>query len=148
MSFRAKVITRNKEIPKLMKERKVHRQASRSGERKVRQRLAMKHNTIHNPNIFTRILPNCDKPISCKYIKNTEAKFSNRKRPEGWLTPTANQLLQTHLNSYCLVSSFLPITKCSFEINKFDFVKMENPGVKNWEYQKGILFGKESYKIS
>ena len=142
--FRAKVQTRNKEIPKLMKERKAHRQASRSGERKVRQRKAIKNNTTHNPNIFTRILPNCDKPISCKYIKNTEAKFSNRKRKDNWLTPTANQLLQTHLNLYYLISSFLPITKCVIEINKFDFVKMENPGVKNWEYQKGTLFGKES----
>lgn len=142
--FRAKVKTRNKEIPKLMKERKSHRQASRSGERKVRQRLAVKYNTIHNPNIFTRILPNCEKPITCKYIKNTQAKFSNRKRPDGWFTPTANQLLQTHLNLYKLITKFLPVTKCVIELNKFDFVKMENPGVKNWEYQKGILFGKES----
>ena len=64
--FKAKVETRNKEIPKLMKERKAHRQVSRCGERKVRQRLAVKHNTIHNPNIFTRMLPNCEKPITCK----------------------------------------------------------------------------------
>ena len=54
--FRAKVKTRNKEIPKLMKERKANRQASRSGERKVRQRKAIKNNTTHNPYIFTRIL--------------------------------------------------------------------------------------------
>ena len=39
-----------------MRERKAHRQVSRSGERKVRQRLAVKYNTTHNPNIFTRIL--------------------------------------------------------------------------------------------
>lgn len=142
--FKAKVETRNKEIPKLMKERKTHRQASRYGERKVRQRLAIKNNTIHKPNIFTRILPNCEKSINCKYIKNTQAKFSNRKRPSGWLTPTANQLLQTHLNLYKLVAKFLPITKCAIELNKFDFVKMENPGVRNWEYQRGALFGKES----
>ena len=74
--FRAKVNTRNKEIPKLMKERKAHRQASRNGERKIRQRKAIKNNTTHNPYIFTRILPNCDKPISCKYIKNTEAVYT------------------------------------------------------------------------
>ena len=77
--FRVKVETRNKEIVTLLRERRAHRQASRQGERKVRQRLAVKHTTIHMPNIFTRLLPNCEKPITCKYIKNTEAKYSNRK---------------------------------------------------------------------
>ena len=38
--FRAKCTTRNKEIPKLMAERRVHRQASRRGERLARKRLA------------------------------------------------------------------------------------------------------------
>ena len=104
----------------------------------------MKNATIHVPNIFTRLLPNCKIPITCKYIKNTEAKFNNRKRPEGWLTPTANQLLDTHVNLYYLVSKFLPIKRGTLELNKFDLVKIENPGIRNWEYQKGALFGKES----
>lgn len=43
--FSAVCETRNKEIRKLMDERRTHRRASRSGERKARQRLAKK-NTI------------------------------------------------------------------------------------------------------
>ena len=44
--FSAVVETRNKEIKKLMADRKAHRQASRRGERKARQRLAKKYGTI------------------------------------------------------------------------------------------------------
>ena len=43
--FRAKVETRNKEIPKLMEERREHRQQSRRGERLARKRLAKKNRT-------------------------------------------------------------------------------------------------------
>ena len=43
--FSAKAITRNKDIPKLMMERKAHRQASRRGERLARKRLAKKLGT-------------------------------------------------------------------------------------------------------
>jgi hypothetical protein len=87
-----------------------------------------------------RILPGCEELITVKYIKNTEARFCNRKRPEGWLTPTANQLFETHLQCVELVKKILTITNIVLEMNKFDFVKMENPGVKNWEYQKGKLW--------
>ena len=142
--FRVKLETRNKEIVTLLREKRAHRQASRQGERKVRQRLAVKYVTIHMPNIFTRLLPNCESPITCKYIKNTEAKYNNRKREKGWLTPSANQLLETHLNLYYLVSRFVPVSRSGLELNKFDFVRIENPGVRNWEYQKGALFGKDS----
>lgn len=140
--YSAAVETRNKEIPKLMSDRKAHRMASRSGERKRRQRKAIANNTtFKGSNIRERILPQCEEPITVHYINNTEARFCNRKRPKDWLTPTANQLLQTHLNVINLVNKILPVTNIVLEINKFDFVKMENPKVKNWEYQKGKLWG-------
>ena len=44
-AYRDKVESRNKDIPKLMAERKSHRQASRRGERLAKKRLAKKHNT-------------------------------------------------------------------------------------------------------
>lgn len=87
------------------------------------------------------MLPGCDEPICCKVIRNMEARFNNRKRPKGWLTPTARQLLQTHINIVKKIRAILPISGIVIEINRFDFAKMENPGIKNWEYQKGRLFG-------
>ena len=44
--FSAVVETRNKDIKKLMDERRAHRRASRSGERKVRQRRAKRFGTM------------------------------------------------------------------------------------------------------
>ena len=35
----------------------------------------------------------------------------------------------------------LPLSVIVLEINRFDFARMENPGIRNWEYQKGRLAG-------
>ena len=139
--FSAECMTRNNQIRKLMEERKAHRMASRAGERKVRQRLAVKHATFVAGGIVERILPGCEKPITCKVIKNTEAKFNNRKRPKGWLTPTANHLLQTHINLLEKVCKFLPITGAVTEVNRFAFATMENPNMKGVDFQNGPLKG-------
>ena len=54
--YSAKCETRNKEIPKLMEKRKMHRQASRRGERLARKRLAKRFGTTRKA-ILERILP-------------------------------------------------------------------------------------------
>ena len=147
--YTATIETRNKEIPDLMSARAANRRASRSGERKRRQRRAIsKHTCFPCAETKERILPQCEEPVTVHYINNTEAKFCNRKRPKGWLTPTANQLLQTHKSVIELVKKILPVTTVVLEINKFDFVKMENLGVKNWEYQKGKLWGFDSVEAA
>lgn len=81
----AVVQTRNKEIVKLMEKRKQHRRASRNGERKARQRLAKKCHTMIKTGFLMRKLPmyGKDKRVRCNVIKNTEAKFCNRKREDG-----------------------------------------------------------------
>ena len=123
------VETDNCDIPHNMNNKKKHRQASRRGERKCRQRRAVAHDeTIAVTEIY-RILPGCKKTIKCKGIKNSEARFNNRKRPEGWLTPTARHLLNTHLRIVEIMSRYYPIANVAIEINRFDFAKMENPGM-------------------
>ena len=139
--FLAECHTRNKQIRKLMEARKAHRKASRRGERKARQRLAVKHATFVASGVLERVLPGCEKPIVCHTIKNTEARFLNRKRPAGWLTPTANHLLQTHINLLEKVSKFLPITGAVTEVNRFSFASMENPDMKGIDFQNGPLKG-------
>lgn len=139
--FTAKVITRNKDIPKLMKSRKCYRQNHRKyGRRDKRRRRARKTGTTKAP-VFYRKLPGCEKLIEVHDIKNKEAKFNHRTRHSGWLTPTANQLLETHINAAKLVSKFLPITNVIMELNKFSFMQLDNPFIKQWEYQKGLLHG-------
>ena len=96
----AKIETRNKDIPDLMAKRKQHRQASRRGERLRRKRRAHKlgQENCKITEAGGRKLASCDEIIPVKDIINTEARFENRKRPEGWLTPTTTQLVRTHLN--------------------------------------------------
>ena len=144
--FTADVETRNKDIPRLMDERRRHRQQSRHGERKVRQREAIrcdKTGTLKNTEVW-RMLPGYSKPVRCKVFRNTEARFNNRKRSEGWLTPTARHLLLTHINLVKKISTFLPVSEAVVEVNRFAFMKMDNPDIKNYEYQQGRLKGFES----
>ena len=137
--FSAKAETNNKDVPKRMKERKAHRQASRQGERKRRQRRARKNGTCFGER--KRILPGCKEPITNHYITNTEARFMNRARTKGWLTPTANQLLQSTISLVRKVCKFLPVTDVVLELNEFAFMAMDDPGIQRWEYQKGPLYG-------
>lgn len=125
-------LTRNKEIPKLMADRMAARKASRRGERLARKRLARKlHTTAKHLN--GRILPGCSEPIAVKDIINTESRFNNRLRPEGWLTPTATQLLRTHINLFRKLSGILPVTDVAVELNKFAFMQLDNPEMKKRE---------------
>ena len=144
--FSANADTHNKDVPKRMAERKAHRQASRHGERLRRQRRAKAAGTCFTEGKRQRILPGCKEPITCKGIKNSEARFNNRKRKKGWLTPTANHLLQSHLTLLRLVKKILPISKVVLELNSFDFMAMENPNIQRWQYQRGPLYGKGSVK--
>lgn len=136
--------TRNKEIPKLMQERKAHRQTSRRGERKSRQRLARKHGTTVTGGELKRILSKCEEPIICHDIRNTESRFCNRKRKKGWITPTANQLLQTHISLILKASKYVPITDVTLEVNRFAFALLDNPNLQGLDFQNGPLKGFDS----
>ncbi len=145
--FNSQFETRNREIPKLMAERKVHRQQHRRHKRRCkRQRRAKAAGTVSPQGVIDRKLPGCEEPIHCKGIKNKEARFNNRKRPADWLTPTANHLLLTHLNYARKIKKFLPIADVVLEVNKFAFMAMDNPHIQRWQYQKGPLYGKGSVK--
>ena len=162
--FTAHLETRSKEIPKLMKKRKDSRRARRTnGRRCRRQRRAkadgtiskkcVKQTTAQNGSdskrakeigVIKRHLPGCEKDVLCIGIKNKEVRFTNRTRPIGWLTPTANQLLQTHVNLVKKIQKFLPISDVVLEINKFAFMQLDNPNIQKWQYQQGPLYKKES----
>lgn len=148
--FSAVVETRNKSIKKLMSDRKAYRQASRRGERKARQRLAKRHGSMIKAGMIMRKLPQyaADKFVTCKIIKNTEARFCNRKRMPDWLTPTVNHLVQTHINLIKKVEKYLPITDVAIEVNRFAFMQMENPDASGVDFQNGPLKGFDDVKAA
>lgn len=139
--YRAQVCTRNCEIVKLMGKRKQHRQASRRGERLARKRLAKKLGTTLK-HLLERKLPGYKKGcVRVKDIINTEARFNNRYRPEGWLTPSARQLAHTHTRLIELICSILPVEEWSVEINKFAFMKLADGSCVGTDFQNGKLKG-------
>ena len=145
--FSAQLETRNKEIPKLVASRKAYRQAHRKLRRRdKRRRRARQNGTAVATSVIERILPGCEKPIVCHDIRNKEARFNNRRRKAGWLTPTANHLLQTHLNLIAKIQRYLPITDVVLEVNQFAFMAMDNPGVQRCQYQRGPLYQRGSVK--
>ena len=121
--YLANVKTRNKEIPKLMAKRKQFRQQSRQHRRDKRRRRARAPGNV-KADRFERRLPGCEKDIVLHDIKNKEAKFNHRKRPEGWLTPTANHLLETHINLVTNVLKLLPVTDIVLE-NNYNFANFQ-----------------------
>lgn len=140
------LITRNRDIPDLMKARAAHRRASRRGERLRRKRRAKKIKTTKEfPN--GRKLPGCDEPLALKDIINTEARFNNRKRPDGWVTPTVRQLVQTHVGLVSLVEKYLPVSHICIEANRFAFMELET-GHKLYgdQFCHGPLFGYSNVK--
>ena len=145
---RFKVVTRNKDIVKLMRARALSRRKHRDmGRRDRRQRRAIKNTTFHKSRIIRRILPGCKKPVVCHEIKNKEARFNNRKRPAGWHTPTANQLLETHLNLVNKMIKIRPISGISVEMNKFAFMRLQaktdGTPLENIDYTQGPLYGEK-----
>lgn len=78
-----------------MADRQKSRQASRRGERKARQRLAKRYGSMVKSGMVMRKLPMyaADKFVTCKFIRNTQARFCNRKRCPDWITPTVQHLV-------------------------------------------------------
>ena len=120
--FRANFETNNKSVTKNMSERKIHRAERRRNRRIRKQRRVIKSDnqfkTGNNDTLcskkkcFSKNInyPKMEKGINCKVCKGKESRFANRKRPSGWLTPSARQLVQMHVGAVKLIASFLPIS--------------------------------------
>lgn len=64
-------------------------------------------------------------------------RFNNRRRHEGWLAPSVQQKVDTHLTVTDQVCRILPVTGITVETASFDIQKIKNPGISGTEYQQG-----------
>jgi 5-methylcytosine-specific restriction endonuclease McrA len=71
------------------------------------------------------------------------ARFSNRKRPEGWLPPSLQHRILTTMTWVNRLRRIAPITSISYESVRFDTQLMQNPNISGEEYQQGELWGYE-----
>lgn len=70
-----------------------------------------------------------------------KARFLNRKKDRGWLAPSIQQKVDTHLTVVRKVCELLPITKIVVETASFDIQKIRNPKIQGEEYQQGDQLG-------
>lgn len=64
-------------------------------------------------------------------------RFDNRKRKDGWLAPSVQQKVDSHLTMIEKVRKILPISDIVAEVASFDIQKIKNPSISGAEYQQG-----------
>ena len=64
-------------------------------------------------------------------------RFDNRRRKEGWLAPSIQNKVYSHLTVIRKVHEILPVTKIVVEVASFDIQKIKNPTISGTEYQQG-----------
>lgn len=76
-------------------------------------------------------------------LRYRKPKFLNRvhSKNKGWLAPSVENKIQTHLKIIQKVCSILPITNIIVEVASFDIQKIKNPEIQGIEYQQGEQLG-------
>lgn len=72
-------------------------------------------------------------------LRYRKARFNNRvsSKRKGWLAPSIENKIQTHLTVVEKIHKFLPITNIVVETASFDIQKIKNPSISSEEYQQG-----------
>ena len=73
--------------------------------------------------------------------RHRKPRFDNRKRKDGWLAPSVQHKMDTHLTVIHKIHKFLPVSKIIVELAAFDIQKIKNPTVSGAEYQQGEQLG-------
>lgn len=76
-------------------------------------------------------------------LRYREHRFNNRvhSKNKGWLAPSVENKINTHLKVVSDVHKILPITKIIVETASFDIQKINNPEIGSFEYQQGEQLG-------
>ena len=75
------------------------------------------------------------------HLRYREPRFNNRAKPEGWLAPSVQHKVDSHLRVIADIYKILPITKFIVETASFDIQKIRDPQISGAEYQQGDQMG-------
>jgi hypothetical protein len=72
-------------------------------------------------------------------LRYRKARFNNRvkNKKKGWLAPSIEHKIQTHLTIVEKAHQILPVSKIIIEVASFDIQKIKNPDIQSKEYQQG-----------
>jgi len=73
-------------------------------------------------------------------------RFLNRGIEKGWLAPSIQHKINSHVQIVKNIQKILPIYKIILEIANFDIQKINNSDIQGKEYQQGSLYGYENMK--
>jgi len=68
-------------------------------------------------------------------------RFLNRAKPKGWLAPSIQHKLDTHIKLVENIKRLLPVSRVVVEVASFDIQKIKNPDIEGEEYQEGEQIG-------
>lgn len=73
------------------------------------------------------------------HLRYREPRFNNRvsSKNKGWLAPSIENKIQSHISVVNQVYKILPITNIIVEVASFDIQKINNPNISGEEYQQG-----------
>lgn len=74
-------------------------------------------------------------------VRYRQARWSNRKREDGWLPPTIRSKIDATFRWIDEFCSLVPNPELHIEVAKFDPHKMINPNIQGEEYQQGKCAG-------
>lgn len=76
-------------------------------------------------------------------LRYRKPRWSNRtkSKPKGWLAPSLQHKLDSHVKFIDDIYKILPIKQCIVEIANFDIQKMKNENIQGIEYQQGDMMG-------
>jgi 5-methylcytosine-specific restriction endonuclease McrA len=78
-----------------------------------------------------------------RHTRYRQARFLNRKRPDGWLAPSLRHRVLTTETWVKRLCKYAPISNIVQELVRFDLQQIENPEISGVEYQQGELKGYE-----
>jgi 5-methylcytosine-specific restriction endonuclease McrA len=78
-----------------------------------------------------------------RHTRYRQARFLNRKRPQGWLAPSLMHRVLTTETWVKRLIKFAPVAEIVQELVRFDLQQLENPEISGVEYQQGTLLGYE-----
>ncbi|MBP1931821.1 RNA-guided endonuclease IscB [Ammoniphilus resinae] len=74
-------------------------------------------------------------------LRYRKPRFDNRRRSGGWLAPSIQHKLDSHLRLVEKVKRILPINQTILEVANFDIQAIRNPEIEGIIYQMGEQFG-------
>ena len=74
-------------------------------------------------------------------LRYRACRFNNRRRSDGWLAPSVEQHVQSHLQLIRKVHDILPVSRTVIEVAQFDTQLLKNPDIQGEQYQQGEQMG-------